>query len=62
MHCLVVFPFFLKHLTNAWARLLSRYSNYGLDGPELNPGGDQISRPSKLALGTTHLLYNGYQV
>ena len=28
-------------------------TNYGLDGPESNTGGDEISRPSRLALGTT---------
>ena len=28
-------------------------TNYGLDGPELNPGGDEIFRPSRLDLGPT---------
>ena len=27
--------------------------DYGLDGPGSNPGGDEIFRPSKLALGPT---------
>ena len=27
--------------------------SYGLDGPETNPGGDEIFRPSILALGHT---------
>jgi hypothetical protein len=28
-------------------------TDYGMDGPESNPGGDEISRPSRLALGPT---------
>jgi hypothetical protein len=28
-------------------------TDYGLDGPVSNPGGDEISRPSRLALGPT---------
>ena len=28
-------------------------TDYGLDGPESNPGGDQIFRPSISALGPT---------
>ena len=28
-------------------------TGYGLDGPGLNPGGDEIFRPSRLALGPT---------
>jgi len=28
-------------------------NDYGLDGPESNPGGDEIFRPSRLALGST---------
>ena len=28
-------------------------SDYGLDGPRLNPGGDEIFRPSRPALGPT---------
>jgi len=28
-------------------------TDYGLDGPGLNPGGDKIFHPSKLALGPT---------
>jgi len=28
-------------------------TDYGLDGPELNPGGDEIFCPSRLALGPT---------
>ena len=31
----------------------SRYSDYGLDGPGSNPGGDEIFRPSRPALGPT---------
>ena len=26
-------------------------TDYGLEGPRLNPGGDEIIRPSRLALG-----------
>ena len=29
-------------------------TGYGLDGPGSNPGGDEIFRPSRLALGPTH--------
>ena len=28
-------------------------TDYGLDGPGLNPGGDEIFRPSRPALGPT---------
>jgi len=28
-------------------------TNYGLDGPRSNPGGDEIFRPSRPALGPT---------
>ena len=28
-------------------------TDYGLDGPESNPGGDEIFRPSRPALGST---------
>jgi len=28
-------------------------TRYGLDGPGSNPGGDEIFRPSRSALGTT---------
>ena len=28
--------------------------SYGLDGPRTNPGGDEIFRPSRPALGPTH--------
>ena len=31
-------------------------TDYGLDGPGLNPGGDEIFRPSRPALGPTNLL------
>ena len=37
-------------------------TDYRLDGPGSNPGGDEIFRPSRSALGPTCLLYNGYQV
>ena len=30
-------------------------TDYGLDGPGSNPGGDEIFRPSKPALGPTQL-------
>jgi len=29
-------------------------TDYGLDGPGSNPGGDEIFRPSRPALGSTH--------
>jgi len=28
-------------------------TDYGLDGPGSNPGGDEVFRPSRLALGPT---------
>ena len=31
-------------------------TDYGLDGPESNPGGDEIFRPSRPALEPTHPL------
>ena len=31
-------------------------TDYGLDGPGSNPGGDEIFRPSRTALGPTSLL------
>ena len=37
-------------------------TDYGLDGPGSNPGGDEIFRPSRPALGPPNLLYNGYRV
>jgi len=37
-------------------------TDYGLDGPGSNPGGDEIFRPSKPALGPPSLLHNGYRV
>jgi len=36
-------------------------TDYGLDGPGSNPGGEKIFRPSRPALGPS-LLYNGYPV
>ena len=37
-------------------------TDYGLDGPGLNPGGDEIFCPSKTALGPTQPPVNGYCV
>jgi len=38
-------------------------TDYGMDGPGSNPGGDEIFRPSRPALGgPPSLLYNGYRV
>ena len=37
-------------------------TDYGLDGPGSNPGGDDIFRPSTPALGPTQSLQNGYRV
>jgi len=36
-----------RHITTSTA------TDYGLDGPGSNPGGDEIFRPSKPALGST---------
>ena len=32
---------------------VGKATDYGLDGPGSNPGGDEIFRPSRPALGTT---------
>ena len=37
-------------------------TGYGLDGPGSNPGGDEIFRPSRPAMGPPSLLYNGYRI
>jgi 8-oxo-dGTP pyrophosphatase MutT (NUDIX family) len=37
-------------------------SDYGMDGPGSNPGGDEIFRPSRPALGPTKPPENGYLV
>ena len=37
-------------------------TDYGLDGPASNPGGDEIFRPSRPALGPTQPPVNGYRV
>ena len=36
-------------------------TDYGLDGPASNPGGDEIFRPSRPALGPTQTPVNGYR-
>ena len=37
-------------------------TDYGLDGPGSNLGGDEIFRPSRPALGSTQPRVNGYRV
>jgi len=37
-------------------------TEYGLDGPGSNPGGDEIFRPSRPALGPTQPSVDGYRV
>ena len=37
-------------------------TDYGLDGPGSNPGGDEIFRPSRPPWGPHSLLYNGYRL
>ena len=37
-------------------------TDYGLDGPGSNPGGDEIFRPSRRPWSPLSLLYNGYRV
>jgi hypothetical protein len=37
-------------------------TEYGLDDPGSNPGGDEILRPSRPALGPTQPPVNGYRV
>ena len=37
-------------------------TDYGLNGPGSNPGGDEIRRPYRPALGPPSLLYNGNRV
>jgi hypothetical protein len=44
-------------------RFLGIATDYELDDPGSNPGGDEIFRSFRPALGPTHsLLYNGYRV
>ena len=52
-----------SYLLTLWPRSsIGIDTDYGLDGPGLNPGGNEIFRPSRPALGPTHLLYSGYRV
>jgi len=37
-------------------------NGYRLEGPGSNPGGDEIFRLSRPALGPTKPLYNGYRI
>ena len=37
-------------------------TDYGLDGPESNPGRDEIFHPSRPALGPTQPTVNGYRI
>jgi hypothetical protein len=37
-------------------------TDYELDGPGSNPGGDEIFRPSRLSLGPTHRAFPGSKV
>jgi len=37
-------------------------TDYGLDDPGSNPGGDEIFRPSRPGWCPPSLLYNGYRV
>ena len=37
-------------------------TDYGMDGPGSNPGGDEIFRPSRLALGPIKPPVKGYRV
>jgi len=37
-------------------------TDYGLDGPGSNPGGDEIFRPPRPPWGQPSLLYNGYWI
>jgi len=37
-------------------------ADHGLDDPASNPGGDEIFRPSRPALGSTQPPVNGYRV
>jgi len=49
------------HLLSTF-KSVSIATDYGLDGPGSNPGGDEIFRPFRPALGPTSLLYSGYRV
>ena len=42
-----------EHITHTWAGQLGIATDYGLDGPGTNPGGDEISPPPRPALGPT---------
>jgi len=48
---IVTFPCLLR--TDVWAGLLSRYSDYGLDGPGIEFRRSEIFHPSRPVLGPT---------
>ena len=43
------------NFTNVRIGRTGRVADYGVDGPGSNPGGDEIFRPPKLALGPIQL-------
>ena len=56
-------PFRLGTLASKWAgSSVGIATDYGLDGPGSNPGGEEIFRPSGPALGPLTLVCNGYRV
>ena len=53
---------YYKHSKHGPGSSVGIATDYGLDGPGSNPGGDEIFRPSRPALGPTQPPVNGYRV
>ena len=69
MHVLVLsyadcFLFYNAHsvVHSVPGRSVGIATDYGMDGPGSNPGGDEIFCPSDRPWGPPSLLYNGYRV
>ena len=50
MYCIMLFIYVYTYGPGS---SVGRATDYGMDGPGLNPGGDEIFRPSGPALGPT---------
>ena len=53
MFCMLLFNFVNYVFFNGPGSSVSIATDYGLDGPGSNPGGDEMFRPSRPALGPT---------
>jgi len=52
-HVSLLWPYYLSRVDHVQVGPVGIATGYGLDGPGSNPGGDEIFRPSRPALGTT---------